>query len=88
MSLKGRFNKIKSKMPPEKEKDEQNDVKEKVSTWLIENKHEEFIENIKLAWRISIKGVSATQKELAEYNRLFKRVNEIVEEYSRKELKT
>lgn len=85
MSLKGRLNRIQSKLP-KKEKEERNEINEQVLSWLIKHKHEEYIESLRQAWRISIKGEEATIQERAEYDRLFLRINEIVEEYSRKEL--
>ncbi|MBM7702852.1 hypothetical protein [Metabacillus iocasae] len=88
MSIKGRLNRIQSKLPPliKVEKSEQDDLYEKISVWLIKQKHEEYIDCIRKSWRISIKGVEATAQELKEIERLTERLYEIVEEYSRKEL--
>lgn len=84
MSLKGRLNHLQSKLPRKEKKDEQDESCEKIISWLIDNKHEEFIESLRQAWRISIKGEEATLQEQARYDRLAIRLNEIVEEYSQK----
>lgn len=86
MSLKGRLKRIQGQLPQKEKKDEQNELYEKVISWLVKHKHEEYIESLRKAWRISIKGEGATLQEQAEYDRLFLRINEIVKEYSRKEL--
>lgn len=84
MSLKGRLNHLQSKLPRKEKNDEQDESCEKIISWLFDNKHEEFIESLRQAWRISIKGEEATLQEQARYDRLAIRLNEIVEEYSQK----
>ncbi|WP_394513109.1 hypothetical protein [Priestia aryabhattai] len=86
MSLKGRLNRIQNKLPQKEEKEKQNELNEKVASWLIENKHQEFMESLRQAWRISIKGEEVSIQELAEYTRLINRINEIVEEYTQKDV--
>jgi len=77
MSLKNRLNRITNKIPKKQEETQDN----KVVTWLIENRHEEFIDAIRKTWRISIKNPK-TEKDLQEHDQLNERIEAIIQEYS------
>ncbi|CAH0178052.1 hypothetical protein SRABI84_01354 [Peribacillus simplex] len=75
MNLKGRLDRIQSKLP-QKEENQPKDI-ENVGVWLIENNHQEFIDCVRRTWRISIKGELATDSERSEYERLLDLMDEI-----------
>jgi hypothetical protein len=77
MNLKSRLRTIEKHLP-----DKETTESDPVIKWLIENKHEEFIDCIKRIWRIKIKGENITEEEKEAYNKLALRVWQIRKQYS------
>lgn len=81
MSLKSRLKHIDRNLPRREVKDAQKELINKISKWLIENRHVEFTESLKQMWRLSIKGECATQQDKEEYDQIKRRLIEIIHQH-------
>lgn len=77
MSLKSRLRILEKNIPAKKTRNI-----DPVTKWLIENKHEEFIDCFKKIWRIRQKGKNITKEDKSVYNELVIKLEQIREEYS------